>query len=54
MIMYPVNAVADYMVTLIACMRICVTPVSIYPPNPAKLDQGTVTICNPKTLTKHG
>jgi acyl-CoA synthetase (AMP-forming)/AMP-acid ligase II len=42
MIIYPNTAQVEYLVTFLACMRVGVVPVSIYPPNPQKLDQDLV------------
>ncbi len=39
LIVYPITAVLEYVTAFIACLRIGVTPVSIYPPNPSKLEQ---------------
>lgn len=39
MVIYPITAVLDYLISFIACLRIGVIPVSVYPPNPKKLDQ---------------
>jgi acyl-CoA synthetase (AMP-forming)/AMP-acid ligase II/acyl carrier protein len=38
MVMFPVHAVIDYMTAFLACMRLGIVLISIYPPNPAKLD----------------
>jgi acyl-CoA synthetase (AMP-forming)/AMP-acid ligase II/acyl carrier protein len=38
MLMFPVHAVIDYMTAFLACMRLGIVVISIYPPNPAKLD----------------
>ncbi|KAJ3370413.1 hypothetical protein HDU91_006267 [Kappamyces sp. JEL0680] len=43
MIMYPITSVIEYLTAFVACLRIGVTPVSIYPPNPAKIDQDLKT-----------
>jgi acyl-CoA synthetase (AMP-forming)/AMP-acid ligase II/acyl carrier protein len=38
MIMYPITSVIDYLTAFVGCLRVGIVPVSIYPPNPAKLD----------------
>jgi acyl-CoA synthetase (AMP-forming)/AMP-acid ligase II len=43
MMIYPNTAQVDYLLAFIACIRIGVVPVSIYPPNPQKIDQDLVT-----------
>jgi acyl-CoA synthetase (AMP-forming)/AMP-acid ligase II len=38
LVIYPPASVVDYLLAFVACMRIGAVIVSIYPPNPAKLD----------------
>ena len=37
MIIYPITSILEYFTAFVACLRIGVVPVSIYPPNPKKL-----------------
>jgi acyl-CoA synthetase (AMP-forming)/AMP-acid ligase II len=39
MIIYPNTAQTEYLLAFLACLRIGIVPVSIYPPNPQKIDQ---------------
>jgi acyl-CoA synthetase (AMP-forming)/AMP-acid ligase II len=34
MIIYPITSILEYFTAFVACLRIGVVPVSIYPPNP--------------------
>jgi len=38
LIVFPLDACPDYLVAFVGCVRIGVVPVSVYPPNPTKLD----------------
>jgi acyl-CoA synthetase (AMP-forming)/AMP-acid ligase II len=42
MIVYPNTAQLEYFTAFVACLRVGIVPVSIYPPNPQKIDQDLV------------
>jgi acyl-CoA synthetase (AMP-forming)/AMP-acid ligase II len=42
MIIYPNTAQTEYLLAFLACLRVGIVPVSIYPPNPQKIDQDLV------------
>jgi acyl-CoA synthetase (AMP-forming)/AMP-acid ligase II len=44
MIVYPNTAQVEYLVAFVACIRVGVVPVSIYPPNPQKIDQDLIKL----------